>query len=132
MTFKKCRLLNHSVARLEYEFNPVSGAANVQIKTGANAKVPINDLSKPCIVEQVIEMTSDNNSVKLKCIAIFYFKIDGTDDEYDVEDLRNYVLENGNSIAYGKMSDIVKTVTGLSNSNPLILPPYQKVVQNKN
>ncbi|WNY24217.1 hypothetical protein MmiHf6_15470 [Methanimicrococcus hongohii] len=131
MSFKKCKLVNHAVARLEYEYNPVAGAVNVQIKNGFNVKVPINDLKKPCIVEQMIEMSSENNSLNLKCIALSYFNVEGTSDEYDIEELRQYVFENGSPIAYKKMADNVKTITGLSNSNPLVLPPYQKVMQNK-
>ncbi|MDV0445354.1 hypothetical protein MmiAt1_09290 [Methanimicrococcus sp. At1] len=131
MNFKKCRLVSSSLRKLEYDYNPVEGPVNMQIKTGANAKVPIGDLSKPCIVEQMIEITAENGSMNLKCIAVFFFKVDGTGEDYDVEELRNYVLENGNPIAYKKMTEIVKSVTGFSNQNPLVLPTYQTVSKSK-
>ena len=132
MSFKRCRLIHHSLRKLEYEYNPIAGAANIQIKTGSNAKVPIDDLSKPCIIEWGVEMVAENGLMNLKCIAQFHFKVDGTSDDYDIEELRNYVLENGNPIAYKKMSEIVKTITGFSNKTPLTLPPYQAVMQKKN
>ncbi|MCL2549774.1 MAG: hypothetical protein FWE78_02390 [Methanimicrococcus sp.] len=132
MSFKKCRLTHHSLRKLEYDYNPIAGTSNVQIKTGSNAKVPIGDLSKPCIIEWGIEMTAENGLVNLKCIAQFHFKVDGTSDDYDIEELRNYVLENGNPVAYKKMSEIIKTITGLSNKTPLTLPTYQAIMQKKN
>ncbi|MDR0767690.1 MAG: hypothetical protein LBE57_04550 [Methanosarcinales archaeon] len=131
MNFKKCKLASHTVARLEYEYNPVAGALNVQIKNGFSVKVPINDLKKPCIVEQMIEMSSGDNALNLKCIALSYFDVEGTSNEYDIEELRKYVFENGSPIAYKKMSDNIKAITRLSNATPLILPPYQKVIQSE-
>ncbi|MCL2863467.1 MAG: hypothetical protein FWE54_05210 [Methanimicrococcus sp.] len=130
MVFRKCKMTNHALRKLEYEYNPVAGTSNIQIKTGSNAKVPINDLSKPCIIEWGIDATAENNIMSLKCVVLFYFKVDGSDD-YDIEELRQYVLENGNPAAYKKMTEIVKTITGFSNTNPLILPPYQAVAQKK-
>ena len=132
MSFKKCRLIHHSLRKLEYDYNPIAGTVNVQIKTGSNAKVPINDLSKPCIVEWAIEMAAENGLVNLKCIAQFHFKVDGSSSDYDVEELRNYVLENGNPVAYKRLSEIIKTITGFSNTAPLTLPPYQAILQKKN
>jgi len=131
MGFKRCKLINLSLRKLEYSFNPVPGSVNIQIKTGSDIKVPIDDLSKPCLVEWVIEMTAENGLVNLKCLAQFHFKVDGTSNDYDIEELRNYVSEHGNPIAYKKMSDIVKTITGFSNATPLTLPSYQTVMQKK-
>lgn len=132
MSFKRCRLLNHSLRRLEYEYNPVPGAVNMQIKTGTNVKVPIGDLDKPCLLEYMVEITSEENTLTLKCISVFQFKVDGTGNDYDVEELRQYVTENGNPVAYKKMSDIIKTITGYSNSNPFNLPPYREIMKNLN
>lgn len=127
--FKKCRLLNHSLRRLEYEYNPIVGTVAMQIKTGTNVKVPIGDLSKPCILEYMVEINSEDGSLNLKSISVFQFKVDGNNNDYDVEDLRKHVTENGTPIAYKKMSDIVKTITGYSNSAPFNLPTYQSIVK---
>lgn len=128
MTFKKCRLLNHSLRKLEYDYNPVAGAVNMQIKTGTNAKVPIDDLTKPCILEYLVEIASENDSLNLRCITVLHFKVDGPK-EYDIEELRNHVLEEGSPIAYRKVTEIIKTITGYSNSTPFTMPSYQAITK---
>ncbi|WNY27874.1 hypothetical protein MmiEs2_00510 [Methanimicrococcus stummii] len=128
--FKKCRLLNSSLRKMEYDYNLSVGSVDMQIRTGTNVKVPIGDLNKPCLLEYMIEIASEAN-FNLKCVSLFQFKVDG-DNDYDVEDLRKYVAENGTPIAYKKMADIVKTTIGYSNSNPFNMPTYQEIMKGQN
>lgn len=132
MNFRRCKMVHHTVVKLEYEYNPIAGSVDIQIQNGFDVKVPVGDLKKPCIVEQMISMSSPNNVLTLKCLAVSHFMVDGPSNEYDIEELRKYVFDNGTPIAYKKMSDAVKAITGLSSTNPMVMPPYQKVMQSQN
>jgi hypothetical protein len=125
-------MVYHAVVKLEYEYNPVAGSVDIQIQNGFDVKVPVGNLKKPCIVEQMISMSSKNNALTLKCLAISHFIVEGPSNEYDIEELRKYVFDNGTPIAYKRMSEAVKSITGLSSKNPMVMPPYQKVMQSRN